>query len=890
MEPFKFEFRENDAKRLFRPLAYDSTDHLYICDDNTLAFSFVCTPASGWDTQMLSTVGLLLNDPYPSDSMLSFSLWASPDIKPHLTASDYLRRSCKDALLKSSQDTALGMYWGGTSNPSEVIQQTKVRDFQLVVTYKMPVESIDPSEDEMESIRNIQSRMQQRLSKSYLNPRAMTRQMLLNMMNAMLHWKPNAEWRTKQNVELDETRTLNDQFLQTDVPIFKEQDGVVFGAGEKATHCKMLTVRRFPKKTRVGTAFKWFGDPFDGQGCVTQNFIITVNVHYPEHLSVKNKVEGKNNNYIKMSRGSLSTFAPKISEMRADLKELLEAISGESRAVKVSLSAMVFGKNEKDAEQGRTDLQSHMKQCGLAMTEEDSFAIPSLINSLPFGACVKAAKESQRYWTLGTKHVLPILPMFAEWKGTGTPMLNFVSRTGQIMSVDIFDSVTNYNTLIYAESGAGKSFLTNEIIRAYMSTGGNVWAIDAGESYKKTSKFFNGTFTAFNEDADLSLNPFTMIPEDDPRAFNDSVEMLAGCILAMAFKRDKPSDYQVSEVERVLGEVWAEKGRNALIDDVAKKLLNQTGPDAAAIRQVGTQLYAFTTEGRFGHYFDKPHNVEFNGSFNVLELDGLQNTPQLQAVVLFMLIVQISHAMYSEYKKDRSVKRLVIIDEAWDLLGNSLAVAEFMEKGFRRFRKYNGAGIIVTQSIKDLQTSEAGRAIAENAANSLILKQKEATITAAEKDDLMSLPKAGYRLLKKVKTETGHYSEIFFNTNRGMGIGRLIVDPMRVLMYSTKAQDNQEIDDYVRSGLPLDESILRVAHDRRMMRYPMPRPEFLDYSKNQLRNEFLVDAYLGASEDEEAKIFKAMDDHHKALTREAANEVAEAEAEAEEEQGERHYG
>ncbi|MEZ9922323.1 type IV secretion system protein TraC, partial [Vibrio breoganii] len=161
------------------------------------------------------------------------------------------------------------------------------------------------------------------------------------------------------------------------------------------------------------------------------------------------------------------------------------------------------------------------------------------------------------------------------------------------------------------------------------------------------------------------------------------------------------------------------------------------------IKDIGKQLAPFTSSGQFGQYFDKPHNVEFSGDFNVLELDGLSETPRLQAVVLFMLIVQISHSMYHEYKNDRNIKRLVIVDEAWDLLSNSKAVEKFLETGFRRFRKYNGSGCIITQSVLDTQKTDAGKAISENGANTFILSQKTSAIAVAEKEDLMALPPAG---------------------------------------------------------------------------------------------------------------------------------------------------
>ena len=821
---FKFKFNENEASRLFRPLAFDKSSEMFVCDDNTMAFSFICTPACGWDTQMLTTIQLMLNDKYPVDSSLQFCLWASPDVRPQLLHTDKLRVKCKDALLRQSHDTMLGHVWGGTSKPIELLQETMVRNFQLVITFKMPIESVDATSDDIELGVKIKRQMLQRLQKAHLNPNIMNELNYLRLMDSFFHWSDDAEWRNTLEQNYCDQSPLNEQVLQPDTVVEKKRSGVLISNPNQETFVNMLTVRRFPRETYAGIAFKWIGDAFDGHGSIKQNFMITLNMSFPENSSVKSKMESKKNRYIRNSFSALTKFAPKINDVKRDLEEITTSLDNDDNAIKVSLSAMVFGSTEQEADDGITALQSYMRQTGVTMLMENAFSIPSFINSLPFGVCSEAVKKSFRYFTMTTKHVTPMIPLFSEWKGTETPEMLFISRTGQLMNFSLFDSNTNYNTLIYAESGSGKSFLTNEIIRSYLSTGNKVWAIDAGESYKKISKSFQGSYTAFNENEHLSMNPFTMIPEHDRKAFIDSLEMLAGVIMAMAFTVSAPTDLQHAEIERILVEVWNDKGRSALIDDVANKCLAQ---DDSRIRDIGTQLYAFTTKGQFGHYFDKPHNIEFTGNFNVLELDGLDKTPRLQAVVLFMLMVQISHAMYEEYKLDRSIKRIVIIDEAWDLLGNSPAVTAFMEKGFRRFRKYFGSGIVVTQSINDLQKSDAGKAIAENAANSLILKQKESTIASAENNNLMSLPSAAYRMLKKVTTESGQYSEIFFSTNKGMGVGRLIVDPLRVLMFSTNPKDNEAIDKYLKRRCPLDEAMLNVVEERNLMRYDMKKPDFL---------------------------------------------------------------
>ena len=55
-----FSQEENKATQLFRPIAYSEDGNLFINDDNTAGFSFMCTPICGWDTKMLSAIGLLL--------------------------------------------------------------------------------------------------------------------------------------------------------------------------------------------------------------------------------------------------------------------------------------------------------------------------------------------------------------------------------------------------------------------------------------------------------------------------------------------------------------------------------------------------------------------------------------------------------------------------------------------------------------------------------------------------------------------------------------------------------------------------------------------------------------------------------------------------------------
>jgi len=195
--------------------------------------------------------------------------------------------------------------------------------------------------------------------------------------------------------------------------------------------------------------------------------------------------------------------------------------------------------------------------------------------------------------------------------------------------------------------------------------------------------------------------------------------------------------------------------------------------------------------------------MAFDAAFTVLELEELKGRRHLQKVVLLLLILQIQKAMF---EGPRDQKKLVIIDESWDLLTEGDAAA-FIETGYRHFRKYGGAAITLTQSVNDLYRSAAGRAIVENSGHLLLLGQKAEALDLLKREDRLSLGEAGYALLKSVHTVPGRYSEVFIHGETGSGIGRLVVDPYKRLLFSTHPEDVAAIRSLRQQGHDLESAI-----------------------------------------------------------------------------------
>ena len=162
----------------------------------------------------------------------------------------------------------------------------------------------------------------------------------------------------------------------------------------------------------------------------------------------------------------------------------------------------------------------------------------------------------------------------------------------------------------------------------------------------------------------------------------------------------------------------------------------------------------------------------------------------------------------------QSGKKLVIIDEAWDLLKEG-EVSVFMEHAYRKFRKYGGSAIIATQAVTDLYDNKVGRAIADNSANMFLLGQKKESIEMVKEKKLLVLSPAGFNILRSVYTEAGVFSEIFLITERGQGVGRLVVSDFQGLLYSTAPEDVQAIKLYQDQGLSVSDAIKSVLRDRK---------------------------------------------------------------------------
>lgn len=782
---------------LFTTLAYDPDEKLFLHADQSLSFGFLCRPLTGADPNLPSRVNVLLNQDWPTDTLLQVSLWTSPDIEESLAVMKARRLRQTQATYQAMTEAAVEFLRNGTEVPPETVSGARLRRTQVIVAVKLPIVAPRPSLQDLARAAELRMATEQSLATIGLLPEALGNDLYVRTLSTILNWGDQAGWKDRIIPECDIRQLIRDQLFDYDTDLRTDERGLWLGR----KRVKMLSVKRTPDQMYFGGAKSYLGDLLSGTRGIRQNVLITVTLHYPDAESTRARLESVRQFITNQAATPIARFLPVLQQRKQNFDILFEAFADGDRPIRAYFGLALFC-NEAEEAQAVSNARVYFRELGFQLLEDKYFALPLFLNCLPFGAERAAIASLQRYRTLATRHAIPLLPLFGDWQGTGTPTLNFISRNGEQMSVSLFDTTGNYNLCIAAESGKGKSFLTNEIIANYLAEGAQVWVIDVGRSYENLAEMLDGDFIQFTHEAVIGLNPFPLIQN-----WAEEADMVAGLVTAMAAPTEKLTDFQTASLKRVLKDLWTEKGRAMSVDDVADRLCAETDQ---RVVDIGMQLFPFTAHGEYGRYFNGPNTARFRNDFTVLELEELKGRKHLQQVVLLQLIYQIQQTMFLG---ERVRPKIVIIDEAWDLLTEG-DVSKFMEHGYRRFRKYGGAAITITQSVNDLYRNPAGRAIVENSANMYLLGQKAEVIDQLRQDRRLPLSEGGYELLKTVHTLPGAYSEIFFLTEMGSGIGRLIVDPFKRILFSTKPQDVQALREYRRQGLNLDDAIRRVLEAR----------------------------------------------------------------------------
>jgi conjugal transfer ATP-binding protein TraC len=779
-------------------MAYTDDGHLFLGEDQMLGFGFLCDPRCGAGERAEQLMRTFLEDDPAPGTFKQIMLLASPNlVTARVRAMAHFDGAAAPgpaAMMRRNLD----WLFSHAEAPFDEFGGLFLRDFRLIITSKAPIAGATPSEAEIETARQAARRMERELTAFDVHPEPMTNTDFVSICAEILNRGEHASWRRFGHVDVNEDQALNHQLLDIGSRMRFDEGGVALEGGG---HLALLSPRAFGEQAFFGLSSLLAGDLMQGRRGVRGPFFINLAIHYPAADALKSRLGKKRAWTVNLAGTSMRRWMPSLETRYRDFEALSRAMEDGRRPVRFALTLGVYGRDRDECDRAVTDAVGYWGEFNTIMLRDRYLVRPLLIHCLPFGADRVCELDLGRYHTMTTQEVACFAPVFGAWRGTGTPTISLVARDGQLMDFDLFDGSTNFNGVIAAESGAGKSFLMQLLSTSYLAQGAMLWTIDNGGSYENLCAKLGGEYIDFGRQA-LSLNPFRLV-----RDYARESTLLKRLVASMAAPTQPLTDLQTSALDETMQAVWDEYGCEMTVDLIARKL--KSSADSRDV-DLGRQLYAFTSQGQYGQFFGGENTITFSADYTVLELGALKNQPHLQGVVLQQLVYQIQQAMMALSRRRRTI---MLIDEAWELLREG-EIAKFIEAGYRRFRKEHGAMVIATQSLGDLFDSQVGRAIAENSANKILLGQRSDVIDRLLKAGQLPLTEDQAAFLKTVRSVRDQYSEAFFLTDRGLGIGRIVVDPGTRLLFSSHAPDVAALQRARETGANLEEAVDMVLAER----------------------------------------------------------------------------
>ena len=375
---------------------------------------------------------------------------------------------------------------------------------------------------------------------------------------------------------------------------------------------------------------------------------------------------------------------------------------------------------------------NHLEEKVTSMLESKLVYVkPALFRQLDgFESVLPLAKDKLEMHTpLNSEPASSIFPFISPDLSSENGILYGVNMHNN--SLVIFDrfSLENANSVIFAKSGAGKSYATKlQVLRSLM-LGTNVIIIDPENEYQSLANAIGGSFFKISLTSQSHINPFDIpiIPEGEEPAdvFKSHILNLTGLVKLMLGSVTVEED---ALLDRVITETYASRDITAesftanqnlnppLLEDLQTVLQNTNGGSSLAQR---LEKY---THGSYAGFTNAPTNVDIKNRLIVFSIRDLEE--ELRPIAMYIVLNFVWNLIRSELKQ-----RLLIIDEAWWMMKYKDS-ASFLFGLVKRARKYYLGITTITQDVEDFLRSEYGRPIITNSSTQLLMKQSPASIGA----------------------------------------------------------------------------------------------------------------------------------------------------------------
>lgn len=382
-------------------------------------------------------------------------------------------------------------------------------------------------------------------------------------------------------------------------------------------------------------------------------------------------------------------------------------------------------------------------------------------------------------------------------------------QNDSLVFADIFNTVNykNANISILGTSGAGKTYLLQLLAgrfrRKHIPT--YIIAPDKGHEFARFCENIGGQFITLSPVSSQCINVMEIRKKDE-----SANKVLDGSITEQSELADKIQSLHIffgllipditAEEDQLLDEalieVYRDKGithdnstlydpndptkykEMPILGDVYDKLYKN--PDSRRIANIMNRLVHGSASS-----FNQQTNVDLDNPYTVIDISKLSGS--LLVVGMFIAVDWV----YSKAKENRTKKKVIIIDETWELIGSksNTKAAEYILEIFKIIRGYGGSAICATQDLNDffaLEDGKYGKGIINNSKTKIVLnlENKEAKTVK----ELLDLSQNEYK--KIIQFGRGHG---LISTNGNNVPVEFIASPLENRLITTDRKELEQI-------------------------------------------------------------------------------------------------
>ncbi len=541
---------------------------------------------------------------------------------------------------------------------------------------------------------------------------------------------------------------------------------------------------------RIGTKHYRTSFVFDYPRFVNANWLSSL-INFDHSLNISMFV------YPVESKSTLDDLRRKITEMEAEIStdlqrgrivnagtqaKLEDALSlqdqlvkGAERFFQFSLYITVIADSEEELEQIAKQVSSTMS--ALLITSFPAMLQQKQAFNSTLPMCLDTLNVTRNMDTTSLATTFPFTS--SELTSNEGVLYGINEHNGSLVIFDRFN-MENYNSVVFAKAGAGKSFMVKlEILRSLMF-GTEVLIIDPENEYKTLCDAVGGEYINFSFKSQNRINPFdlsALTENSDENELNLKIQTLHSMFRVIMGDLN-PSEQAI--MDRALTQAYKMKGITTdpesqklpppLMEDLYKSLV---GMEDAVSRSLADRIEKFV-KGSFAGIIDQPSNVDLKNPFTVFSVRDLDDS--VKPIAIFIILDYIWTKMRRDIKK-----RILIIDEAWYLMQSEYS-ADFVYGIAKRCRKYFLGLTTITQDVEDFLSTDKGKAIVTNASIQVLMKQSPAAIDKVAQ--VFYLSEGEKHLLLSADVGEG----LFFAGNNHVAV-RFVASPDEYKLITTRPQD-----------------------------------------------------------------------------------------------------